>query len=91
MAEWNIFVCSNIFFFSRLFFLRFEKKEKKMRCRLFTLQKHARGADRSPTAFPDRRTYADGQRRPPYDRRCRHVSAVRGINHHKELTTVTER
>jgi len=49
---------------------------------LLSLQKHVRGADRSPIVFSDRRTYADGRRRPPYDRRCRHVSAVM---HYKNL------
>lgn len=40
------------------------------------LQKRVFGADRSPTVFCDRRTYASGQRRSPYSRRHRHVSVV---------------
>jgi len=43
---------------------------------LLSRQKDVCGADRSPTVFPDRRTYADGRRRSPYSRHHRHVSVV---------------
>jgi len=45
-------------------------------CVAISPQKHARGADRSPTTFCGRRAYADGRRRSRYDRRHGHVSAV---------------
>ena len=41
-----------------------------------SLQKLVTGADRSPTVFAGRRTYADGRRRSPYSRHHGHVSVV---------------
>ena len=56
-------------------------KRGEARMRL-SLQKHALGADRSPTVLSDRRTYADGRRRPPYGLHHGHVPVVlRGHPH----------